>query len=289
MSTEEQKRPAEKKGQAGSAEGSAKDLASEDAGAQLLDVGLCTEHQRPFEAICSQCKTYPDFPPRRLVCPSCVMFGPQHKQHPVIDLQEGLKQLRTELYSQLERGKLKVEYTESVLLDIRQAILTCDQMKNKLVNGINESFTKLIKSIKARKAELLGEIDKYFEAERTKIVANEEVWKQKQKLCQDLLRLNNSTATDAELLQNSRYVFESIGKLNEPIKFQEMKLINSLNDSLIISAAAVKYVEPKEQKEPPEDEDEQKPKDIDINLHELILMLGRYMEISEYKSLQYKA
>lgn len=223
------------------------------------------------------------------------MYGKAHKQHPVVEIQEGLKQLRGELYSQLERGKLKVEYTENVLLDIRQATLTCDQMKSKLVNRINDSFTKLIKTIKSRKAELLTEIDKYFEAERAKIVANEEIWKHKQKLSQDLLRLNNSTASDVELLQNSRYVYDSIEKLNEPIKFQEMKLVNSLNDSLIISAGAVKYVEenPKpadaKSEHKVEPDDEQKPKDIDINLHELLVMIGKYMQISEYKTLQYKA
>ena len=168
-------------------------------------------------------------------------------------------------------------------------------MKNKLVNRINEIFTKLVKSIKNRKSELLGEIDKYFEEERTKIVTNEELWKYKQKLSQDLLRLNNSTTTEAELLQNSKYVFDSIQKINEPIKFQEMRLVNSLNESLIIASSAVKYIDaPKVVEEHKEgnvdnDEDEPKPKDIDINLHELVVMLGRYMTVSEYKNLQYKA
>jgi len=219
------------------------------------------------------------------------MFGKDHKQHPVSELKDALKQLRNDLYAQLEKGKLKVEYTENVLLDIRQAILTCDQMKNKLVNRINESFTKLLKAIKTRKAELCGEIDKYFEAERAKIVAQEESWKEKQKLSQDLLRLNNSTSTDGELLINGVYVYESIAKLNEPIKFQEMKLVNSLNDSLRLPASAVKYVEekPKEGDEKKDEDEESKPKDIDINLHELVSMLGQYMQISEFKNLQYKA
>ncbi len=221
------------------------------------------------------------------------MFGKVHKQHPAMELHEALKQLRSELYAQLEKGKLKVDYTENVLLDIRQAILTCDQMKNKLVNRVNDSFTKLIKAIKSRKAELLSEIDKYFETERAKIVANEENWKQKQKLSQDLLRLNNSTATDSELLQSGKYVYESIARLNEPIKFQEMKLVNSLNDSLRFPGSAVKYVEEpakeEEGKTKGEDEDSKTVKDIDINLHELVTMLGKYMQISEFKSLQYKA
>ena len=219
------------------------------------------------------------------------MFGKVHKQHPASELPEALKQLRGELYSQLEKGRLKVEYTDNVLLDIRQATLTCDQMKSKLVGRVNDSFSKLMKAMKARKAELVAEIDKYFEGERLKIVANEDNWKQKQKLSQDLLRLSNSTATDAELLQNGKYVYESVAKLNEPIKFHEMKLVNTLNDSLTLKASAVKYVEEEKSKPKGEKEgdDEVKSKDIDINLHELVNMLGQYMQISEYKSLQYKA
>lgn len=214
------------------------------------------------------------------------MFG-GHKQHPVAEPDYALKELRTELYSQLEKGKLKVDYTENVLLDIRQAILTCDQMKNKLVTRINDSFTKLIKSIKARKAEFLSEIDKYFDAERSKIMDNEDNWKHKQQLCQELLRLNNTTATDVELLKNGTYIYDSISKLNEPIKFNEMKLVNSLDDSLRIPASAVKFIDPPNVEE--EDEDDPKPRDIEINLHELVAIFKEYMKIAEYKTLQYKA
>lgn len=215
------------------------------------------------------------------------MFG-NHKQHPVVEPDNALKQLRSELYSQLEKGKLKADYTENVLLDIRQALLTCDQMKSKLVTRINNSFTKLIKAVKARKAEFLAEIDKYFDTERAKIVENEDNWKYKQQLSEDLLRLNSTAATDTELIKNGTYVYESISKLNEAIKFHEMKLISSVDDSLLLPASAIKYVEvPNEEEE--EDEDEPKPKDVEINLHELVGMFNQYMKIAEFKTLQYKA
>jgi hypothetical protein len=223
------------------------------------------------------------------------MFGKGHKQHAVIQMADAIKQLRGELDQQLARGKLKVDYTETVLLDIRQAILTCDQMKSKLVNSVNESFAKLGKALKDRKAEVLGEVDKYFEDERAKILAHEANWKLKQQLAQDLLRLNASSATDVKLLQQSRFVVDSIAKLNEPIKFQEMKLINSLNDHLILPAADVKYVESQHVDLPSLDapgaldDDEQQPKNVDITLHQLLVILKSYMTISEYKSIQYKA
>ena len=168
-------------------------------------------------------------------------------------------------------------------------------MKNKLVNSVNDSFTRLTKALKERKAEVLGEVDKYFEEERAKILAHEANWKQKQKLTQELLRLNASEGTDVELLQQSRFVVDSIEKLNEPIKFQEMKLINSLNDHLVLPAADVKYLEPQTTEESPKDpqpgldDDEPKPKDVDITLHQLLVILKSYMTISEYKSIQYKA
>lgn len=223
------------------------------------------------------------------------MFS-KHKQHAVIDLHDGLKQLRGELYTQLERGKLKVEYTESVLLDIRQAVLTCDQMKNKLVNSINESFTKVMKAFKDRKGMLLAEIDKYFEIEREKIISHEANWKHKQQLTQELLRLNSSERAEAEILQQSKFIVDSIAKINEPIKFQEMKLINSLNDNITIPSAVIKFVEqatgktevPKSQGTDADDE-EQKPKDVAITLHQLLSFTKEFMTVSEYKSIQYKA
>eukprot|EP00826_Nyctotherus_ovalis_P008636 TRINITY_DN12242_c0_g2_i2.p1 TRINITY_DN12242_c0_g2~~TRINITY_DN12242_c0_g2_i2.p1 ORF type:complete len:216 (-),score=83.22 TRINITY_DN12242_c0_g2_i2:109-756(-) len=215
------------------------------------------------------------------------MFG-SHKQHPVVEPDHALKQLRAELYSQLEKGKLKADYTDNVLLDIRQALLTCDQMKSKIVTKVNSSFTKLIKAVKARKVEFLAEVDKYFDTERAKILDNEDNWKHKQQLSQDLLRLNSSAATDSELIKNGTYVYDSISKLNEPVKFHEMKLISSVDDSLLLPASAVKYIDvPDEEEE--EDENEAKPKDVEVNLHELVSMFTQYMKIAEFKTLQYKA
>jgi hypothetical protein len=230
-----------------------------------------------------------------MVCASCNMFGPTHKQHPVITLPEAIKQLRGALYTQLERGKLKVEHTEMVLLDIRQAILTCDQMKNKLVNSINDSFARLTKAMKERKAEVLGEIDKYFEEERNKILTHETDWKEKQKLTQELLRLSAAESTDTELLQRSRFIVDSIARINEAVKFKEMKLINSLNDHLLLPAADVKYVDVPKPSEPSkdhpahDDDDEPRPKDVDITLHQFLVILKSYMTISEHKCIQYKA
>ena len=70
----------------------------------------------------------------RLVCPTCVMFT-THKLHSVVEPNEAIKQLRDSLDKNVKSGKfkiqsyllflgkLKIEATEVVLVDIRQALV----------------------------------------------------------------------------------------------------------------------------------------------------------------------
>ena len=108
----------------------------------------------------------------RLVCPSCVMFG-KAKLQPVIEPQEAVKLLREGFDRSIKTGKsftcdhkyvgkLKVESTETVLVDIRQALVACDQTKNRILKEVDRVITDLIKALKDRKEELLGTIDNYF-------------------------------------------------------------------------------------------------------------------------------
>ena len=39
-----------------------------------IDIGLCEEHERPYEGLCKQCEM--------VICPSFVMFG-NHKKHDI--------------------------------------------------------------------------------------------------------------------------------------------------------------------------------------------------------------
>ena len=61
----------------------------------------------------------------RLVCAQCVMYG-KAKMQPVIDPQEAVKLLREGFDRSIKTGKLKVESTETVLVDVRQALVACD-------------------------------------------------------------------------------------------------------------------------------------------------------------------
>ena len=70
-------------------------------------------------------------------------------------------------------GKLKVEYTENILVDVRQALVNCDQNKNRIMKEVDKTMTDLINSLKTRKNELIVMIDEYFKAEREKVAAEE--------------------------------------------------------------------------------------------------------------------
>ncbi len=62
-----------------------------------------------------------------------------------------------------------MESTETVLVDIRQALNACDQTKNRILKEVDRVITELIKCLKERKDELLTHIDTYFSQERDKI------------------------------------------------------------------------------------------------------------------------
>lgn len=72
------------------------------------------------EAYCTQCNVYLFIINNtfRLVCPSCVMFH-GHKLHVVIPPEEAVKNLRDLFDKNIKSGKLKIENTENVLVDVR--------------------------------------------------------------------------------------------------------------------------------------------------------------------------
>lgn len=80
------------------------------------------------------------------------MFG-KAKGHEVIPLSEAINLIREDLDKATKMGSLKTENTEGVLLDIRQALNTCDQSKNKTLReaetSINSNkYTIKIKTLK---------------------------------------------------------------------------------------------------------------------------------------------
>lgn len=73
-------------------------------------------------------------------------------------------------------GLFKLDKTESVLLDIRQTKLTCDETKQKVLRDVESVFNELIRKLKDRKKEVMNEIEEHFSAQSDKIVNNEKIW-----------------------------------------------------------------------------------------------------------------
>jgi len=71
---------------------------------------------------------------------------------------------------------LKVDKTESVLLDIRQTKLTCDEAKAKVMKEIEEAFAKLIKKLKERKNSLQKQVEEHFNEQLDEIQQQEQKW-----------------------------------------------------------------------------------------------------------------
>ena len=63
------------------------------------------------------------------------------------------------------KGLFKLDKTESVLLDIRQTKLTCEETKLKVTREVEGVFNDLIKKLKDRKQDVMQEIEKHFNGE----------------------------------------------------------------------------------------------------------------------------
>jgi len=71
---------------------------------------------------------------------------------------------------------LKVDKTESVLLDIRQTKLTCEESKNRVMKEVEETFARLIKKLKERKNSVLQQVEDHFNEQLDEIQVQEQRW-----------------------------------------------------------------------------------------------------------------
>ena len=191
-----------------------------------------------------------------------------HKGHDVIEPEAAAKNLRDEFDKNIKTGKLKVENTETILVEIRQSLVSCDQSRNRILKEVDTIMTQLIQTLKNRKNEVIAIVDDYFKNERDNIVVEEQKWRERQKICEDLLKLSSRKDTDTDILLRSKYITDGLAQLNERLKFNEVKLINSI-DSMIHHR---------------DDAD----KEVTISSTELTQLLKSYLQINEYKRLQYR-
>ena len=210
-----------------------------------------------------------DLETSQLVTAYDVMFGAA-KGHNVIPLSEAVGKIRTDLDSATKQGNLKTDNTEGVLIDIRQALNQCDQAKNRALKEAESTIKDLIKALYERKDQVIQDINQYFTEERAKIEEQEKSWREKQVIADNLLKISSNKEDDQALLENSKYIAEGIKLLGQKSKFNDFRLINSLDTVMHIT-----------------DEDG-KIKKADLTHEELKRQISQYIQPSEYKKIQYK-
>jgi tryptophanyl-tRNA synthetase len=71
---------------------------------------------------------------------------------------------------------LKVDKTETVLLDIRQTKLTCEEAKAKVLKEVEETFARITKKLKERKNVITQQIEDHFNEQLDSIHEQEQKW-----------------------------------------------------------------------------------------------------------------
>lgn len=205
----------------------------------------------------------------KLVTANDVMFG-DSKGHEVLPLNEAIGKIREDLDHSIKMGNLKTESTEGVLLDIRQALNQWDQAKNAALKEAETSIKTLIKALYERKDQVISEINEYFVNERKKIEDQEAAWREKQVICENLLKIASNKEDDQAILENSKYIADGISHLNQKQGFKDFQLINSLDTVMHVT-----------------DEDGKIQK-ADITHEELRRLIGEYIKPSEFKRIEYR-
>jgi len=155
------------------------------------------------------------------------MFG-ANKGESVCSIEEASKLTRARLDEAAKAGLLKVDKTESVLLDIRQTKLTCEEAKTKVLREVEETFTRIVKKLKERKNVVIKQVEEHFGEEMNAIQEQEQKWIEKQELSVELLKFAKSNS-EANLVKNGRHIVQAIDCINEPLSFHTSHILNTVD------------------------------------------------------------
>lgn len=230
-----------------------------------IDIGLCEEHERPYEGMCKQCES--------VICPSCVMFG-NHKKHDIVSLKEGSLYLRREIDKTIFKGQLKKEFSESKVLEVHERNLLLEKTKADTVKKLEMIFKEIINTLKQRKCNLINEIIDKFNVEKEKIDNAECDWMYKQDICEKLNMFFNEQ-NHSFLLINSKFIMEGLRKLEEPIQFTELSIYNALNTDFVLEGK--------------HDQDGKVIETKTYSLDELIDAFNQFISIGKPNLINYKA
>jgi len=186
------------------------------------DCGECELHARQFECYSLDSKC--------LICPSCLMFGP-HKGEKVCSVEEGVRELRSKMDEAARNGMFRVDKTESILLDIRQTKLQCEENKARILKDMEELFNSLIKKLKERRTQVIKEIEGHYDEQISMIQSEEQRWIEKQDISFELLKLAKAN-DDASIIVRSKWITEGLDNLNEPMLYHGTKILSLMDTNL---------------------------------------------------------
>jgi len=197
------------------------------------DFGECQAHNRPYECFSVDSRT--------LICPSCLMFGP-NKGERVCSIEEAARELRAKIDEAARNGMFKVDKTESVLLDIRQTKLHCEEGKARVLKEVDETFNTLIKKLKDRKTEVIREIEEHYDGQFAMIKEEEQKWTEKQDISVDLLQLAKGV-DDNVLVVKANDIYGGLDNINQPLVYHNTQILSTMDTNLKVHMKEKNYAD----------------------------------------------
>ncbi|MCQ2818458.1 MAG: hypothetical protein MJ252_14415 [archaeon] len=161
-----------------------------------------------------------------------------HLKHDIVPLDEGSGFLRNAIKETMKKNLLKPEFCERRLVEIREYSLRLDKYRDETIKKIDECFGQVLSSLKKRKTEFLSEVVEKFKEEKEKIIEDEKKWLDLQEMGQKVLEISRSP-NDAEILQNAKYVMDTLRLLDNGTEVKNTKLYNAIENSLTLDNSTV--------------------------------------------------
>jgi hypothetical protein len=195
------------------------------------------------------------------------MFGP-HKGEKVCSIEEGVRDLRYRIDEAARNGMFRVDKTESILLDIRQTKLQCEENKVRVMKEMEELFNSLIKKLKDRRTQVLKEIEAHYEQQVSSIESEENRWVEKQEISFELLKLAKAN-DDCSIIIKSKWITDGLDNLNEQLNYHSTKILTLMDTNLRYNS--------KEKSQG------------DLSVKELLYSLDTYVQKGEVNNIQYRS
>lgn len=115
------------------------------------------------------------------ICANCLMFGDSkghETQHPSL----AARQLRADIDKCNKEGRMKPEWTDNHLNDIKDKQKKSDQLQQAVIDSIERNFEQLILTLKNRRENLHRELDAEFSKQAHVLTEQEKRWEEKEEI-----------------------------------------------------------------------------------------------------------